>query len=317
MSAEQTPVQTAFWSALIGTCCGTAVFQRLRFNRWWRVLLHLVLISLLCGAGITAGMYSRLRPQIQLLEERFDQEFGGVELSRRGILPLKSPDTARTFALPLGGAIDYRPENASDGGITEKEAQTLGFLFIWRPWLLTTAVHLDAEWMLLERTPAAAAGQIQMVPTADLPGVLARQSRPTEPAGQSMLRLPDDGERIVVSSGELTNVIRGNVLASLLLLMFGMCLLLALLYTAIFTGMFRLTGGVGRLRNLTGGEFWKIGIYAGFPGMLVASCFPALDLPFLSYGSVFMIGLVFYWLAVVGRIEREKREGGTGENEKR
>ena len=44
---------------------------------------------------------------------------------------------------------------------------------------------------------------------------------------------------------------------------------------------------------------------------------PALDLPFLSYGSVFMIGLVFYWLAVVGRIEREKQEGGAGQNEKR
>lgn len=316
MSAEQTPEQTAFWSALIGTCCGSAVFQRLRYNRWWRVLLHLVLISLLCGAGITAGIYSRIRPQIQLLEERFNQEFGGFELSKRGILPVKLPDTARVFALPLGGAIDYRPENVFGGGITEKEAQTLGFLFIWRPRLLITAVHLEEEWMLLERTPMAEFGQIQIVPASDLPEVLARQQT-VGTHGNSELQLPPGEERIVISGTELMNVIRGNVLVSLLLLMFGMCLLLALLYTAIFTGMFRLTGGFVRLRNLTGGEFWKIGIYAGFPGMLVASCFPALDLPFLSYGSVFTCGLVFYWLAVVGRIEREKQEGGTGQNEKR
>ena len=309
-------MQTGFWSALIGTCCGTAVFQRLRYNRWWRVLLHLALISLLCGAGISAGIYGRIRPQIQLLEERFNQEFGGFELSKRGILPVKSPETARVFALPLGGAIDYRPENVSGSGITEKEAQTLGFLFIWRPRLLTTAVHLEEEWMLLERTPMAEAGQIQIVPASELPEVLARrQTAGTH--GNSELQLPQGEERIVISGTELMNVVRGNVLVSLLLLMFGMCLLLALLYTAIFAGMFRLTGGISRLRNLTGGEFWKIGIYAGFPGMLVASCFPALDLPFLSYGSVFMIGLVFYWLAVVGRIEREKQEGGAGQNEKR
>ena len=43
---------------------------------------------------------------------------------------------------------------------------------------------------------------------------------------------------------------------------------------------------------------------ARFPVMLVASCFPAFDLPYLSYSTVFMIGLVVYWLVAVARVER-------------
>ena len=48
----------------------------------------------------------------------------------------------------------------------------------------------------------------------------------------------------------------------------------------------------------------EVTIYAGFPVMLVASCFPAFDLPYLSYSTVFMIGLVVYWLVAVARVER-------------
>lgn len=44
--------------------------------------------------------------------------------------------------------------------------------------------------------------------------------------------------------------------------------------------------------------------------MLFASCFPAFDLPFLRYGTVYMIGLVIYWLVAAGRIERAGMESG-------
>jgi hypothetical protein len=85
-----------------------------------------------------------------------------------------------------------------------------------------------------------------------------------------------------------------------------------LLYTAIFVLVFRLTGG-RQLRILSLSEFWRVGIYAGFPVMLFASCFPAFDLPFLRYDTVYMIGLVGYWLVVTGRIERANIEGGASD----
>ena len=49
---------------------------------------------------------------------------------------------------------------------------------------------------------------------------------------------------------------------------------------------------------------WKCGIYASFPPMVIASLFPILELPFVTYETVFMIGLLIYWMAVTAKLER-------------
>ncbi|MBR2373255.1 MAG: hypothetical protein IKA87_03385, partial [Lentisphaeria bacterium] len=75
--------------------------------------------------------------------------------------------------------------------------------------------------------------------------------------------------------------------------------------TGIFMAMYRLLNGPsGRLRYLTLKEMWKCGVYAAFPAMIIASLFPALELPFLSYETVFMMGLLIYWMAVAAKLER-------------
>ena len=41
---ERVPEPVSFWGALRGTCCGTEIFSRLRYNSVWRTLWHLLLI---------------------------------------------------------------------------------------------------------------------------------------------------------------------------------------------------------------------------------------------------------------------------------
>jgi hypothetical protein len=96
----------------------------------------------------------------------------------------------------------------------------------------------------------------------------------------------------------------------------GLTLFLPLLYTALFVGVFRFSSGGRYPVRLTYLEFWKIGIYAGFPAMLVASAFPALALPFFSFSTVYMAGLLIYWLYTASRLERElAAEESDGVNE--
>lgn len=82
-------------------------------------------------------------------------------------------------------------------------------------------------------------------------------------------------------------------------------LILPLLYTSVFVGMFRLTSGGRYPIRLTYAQFWKTGIYAGFPALLVASAFPALNLPFFTFSTVYMTGLLIYWLYTAHRLERQ------------
>ena len=85
--------------------------------------------------------------------------------------------------------------------------------------------------------------------------------------------------------------------------------MLVWLYTGIFMGMYRLLNGPsGRLSFLTLKEMWKCGIYAAFPPMVIASLFPILELPFVTYETVFMIGLLIYWMAVTAKLERTSVE---------
>ena len=54
------PEPVGFWSALRGTCCGTDIFFRVRYNSAWRTLWHLVLMTILVTAGIVWGEGRRL-----------------------------------------------------------------------------------------------------------------------------------------------------------------------------------------------------------------------------------------------------------------
>ncbi len=51
--------------------------------------------------------------------------------------------------------------------------------------------------------------------------------------------------------------------------------------------------------------FWKSGLYAGFPAMIIAGCFPLLDLPFFDYGQVYFFAFFIYWLTILWRCKNE------------
>ena len=76
-----------------------------------------------------------------------------------------------------------------------------------------------------------------------------------------------------------------------------------LFLTLLFTVFYRFVGA----RNMTGLTFKEIfcsGFYASIPPMFVASFFPAFDLPFLHFETVFMTGFLIYFIAVLNYLER-------------
>ena len=117
MTEQERSKPVSFPAAFFGACRGTAIFPALRRNRWWRVLAHLLLLSILCAGFITWGELRQFAPLFQEFERNFEAEFGGVALSPEGITPLKDPERGRIFALPFGGAVDYCPAAFRGAGI--------------------------------------------------------------------------------------------------------------------------------------------------------------------------------------------------------
>ncbi|WP_302813037.1 hypothetical protein, partial [Victivallis vadensis] len=184
-----------------------------------------------------------------------------------------------------------------------EQAEFLNYLAVWSPGYFVSAQHYEKDsWLVSILRPAEEGGAISMFSPEKH---YLTNSGLVELLDSKL----DNGYSWPVKETATQSfaALFGSLKIGMGILLFGMQLVgilaLALFYTGLFAGMFRLTSS-RRLQTLTFGEFWKIGVYAGFPVMLVASCFPAFDLPYLSYSTVFMIGLVVYWLVAVARVER-------------
>ena len=68
--------------------------------------------------------------------------------------------------------------------------------------------------------------------------------------------------------------------------------------------------GAATARGLTGWQYWQIGVYAGFPGMLIGSVVAALELPVLTYGRTYALALVIYWLPAALACSKDNGRGG-------
>lgn len=296
-----------FFPALWGACRGTGIFFTLRRNSWARTLFHLFLLSVLCAGGITAGQGVRTARQIRHYADRFFDGFGGIRLGRDGVQPVAEPGKARVRELAPSVRVFYFPAVPAEGiSIPEQELLLTDYGFVWTPKLLVTLVRIPAGkgWQC-SAVPMGwfSPASPRVVTDAELPGYLASLREPSH-------RVAGGSEASsVLSESETVSILVTSLCIGLFVVNWLAVFFQPLLYTAIFVLVFRLTGG-RQLRTLSLSEFWRIGIYSGFPVMLVAGCFPALDLPFLRYDTVYMIGLVGYWLVVTGRIERAGTEGG-------
>lgn len=319
MEQETTiPEPVGFWGALRGTCCGTDIFFRLRYNSVWRTLWHLVLITILVTAAIVWGEGSRLGERIDEIERLVTAEFGSeIRMTPEALTPALRPEVARSIDLPGNGRLCYLPDFRKGMKIEPDTVALLDFLVIWSPRFLGCAWQTEpGNWQFGQEAPVPE--QAEAVPAAGtVPffrgvGLTFRNFTTKElcdflAAGVEVSAPWPRQEPPELPVATLFDAVSVSVALLISLGRFAGLLLLALLYTLIFAGVSRLSLG-GRRPVLNFAQFWKVGVYAGFPVMLVAGCFPAFDLPFFSYSTVFMIGLVIYWMIAAARIERSSFE---------
>ena len=300
-----------FFKAFFGTCSGRAVFASLRSQSWGKTVLHLFIISLITGGIAGAAQFARVNDGMSAFRIAFIETFGGkLRLDRsRGtsfsaIIPAEDPEKPRDLALPGRGRLYYT-------GTARQVPKSLGdpllFFIVWTPDSFSLVQNENGEYRIVSQG-AAAPGMTRGSGSRADAEKLFRDAPGSLPARFDAMET-EETKTFFDSLSSLACVFL--VLGSA-----GRNFLLVWIYTGIFMIMYRLlNGSSGNLRSLTPGEMWKCGIYASFPPMAVASCFPALDLPFLSFETVFMLGLLIYWMAVVTGMERNPIENEEHNNE--
>ena len=294
-----------FSAAVWGTCCGTAVFKQLIFHSWGRVIAHFLLLIFLLSVIITASVFKRAWNETGRMTDVFTAEFGNLTLGPQGMRPSLLPEKARTVAMPGDGRLIYLPDNGN-ANYSPDDLNVFDYLIIWMPKKQLIAVNHsdDLGWVLLSNSGTASEKNF-VANTAELSVFLKEQSPESDFPWEKMPFL----------SKPFTFWANFFLMGLAITNFFGYFIGMAwttLLYIGIFALMFRLTGGMKRLLSMTGSQFCKIGVYAAFPALLVAACFPVLNLKLLSFNTVYMIGLVMYWLIIVNRNEMDFRQNQGG-----
>ena len=297
---------TGFFRAFSGTCCGRTIFASLRHQTWGKTVLHLFILSLITGTVVGGIRSCRVNNSAAALEAAFTETFGReLRIDRAksapfsALIPAEDPRKPREIALPGRGRL-YYTGTARQVPDSLKDARP--FLVIWRPDAFYLVQSEGEKFLIVTQNAATAKMDQRNGSRADVERIF-RDAPGALPANFNAMET-EKTEALFDAFGSLAGVF-------LVLWAVGRNFILVWIYTGIFMLMYRvLNGSAGNLRILTPGEMWKCGIYASFPPMVVASFFPALELPFFSFETVFMLGLLIYWMAVMAWIERNP-----GENE--
>jgi hypothetical protein len=261
----------------------------------------------LCAAFIIGGAAAfRTGREINSMTAVFTEEFGGISCGPDGIFPSKDAKRPRSVALPQDGRLVYLPEWKKDTAYTPDDLKVFRYMIFWTPRRQLLAVNQGDElgWGVLCRSGLTDLTR-HIFSTSEFSDFLKNTPPPV-----------DGWKNMPIFVQPFTFWAKFLLYALAITLFIGYFIgivWLTLLYIGIFALMFRLTGGAGKLVSMTFSQFCKVGVYAAFPALLIAGCFPVLELPLLSFNTVYMIGLVVYWLIVVNRNETDfrKNQGGS------
>ncbi len=297
--------KTSFVQALSGTCRGTDVFLSLMRQHPLRTALHLLTMLALCSLFVTAVRFFASENEIDKVAERFRSVFGGLAFHGNVALPEKQPRQSRSMILPERGVLVYVPDGENPAPSDGVSLADFRYALYWMQdeFLFARKIGED-DWICLRFRSDATITEQTRTDMAGLESALRAigSNRGARPAAVS-----PPGKAMTVD--EMKSVFKTSWTLITFLMFFFSGAVQTVFYTGVFAVMTQMFG-VRRLRRIRFCELWRILVYAGFPAMMVASAFDAFDLPLLSFGSAYVIGMILYALTVINRIEREISPSG-------
>ena len=257
----------------------------------WRMLAHLLLLSLVISLPVTYMVCRRSRAEFTASREIFVSTFGEkllFNVEQRGFQPSKKPGEARTAVFPGFGRIYYYPDEPSSlpDGSTYADLECFA---VWSPGNISVVYRgTEHEWMVNSfnasgitfYTSSRAADLFKAVPASS------------------------SGKVLEFSADRLFDEIFFAYKARVFITHAFSLFVLPLIYSLILLGVLRFT--FARVAPPDYLAWWKCGVYASFPGALISSSITALDLPLISFTTAYMLSAMIYGLHAVMRVEYEK-----------
>lgn len=295
----------SYFSAVTGCFRGTAVFDILVGHSMLRTVWHTVLTVVLLGVLSAVLQVLQLDGAVRESVGHFESEFGGMTVSEDlGVIPAAKPEESHYLLLNRGGVLVYAPAGKMPVLPEKSTFHDYKYAIVWYPACLVLVMPGADEGRYAVNTMkfGDTIGSRKICDEAGLTKILqsAQQQKWEEPDG-----LDTD---YVFHSGAIIAAVKWIAGIGYFGIFFFESVSQILMCLLIFVGFFTLTSG--RNRTLKWGELVRIALYAGIPALTVAAAFTVLDLTgILSFGTVYVIGTIGYFLVIVNKIEHARHIG--------
>lgn len=284
----------SFINALTGVCVSVTIFQKLKQQKIWRTLLHFVFLAFLCSIFIMLAGHSSMLDEINEPLDIFEASAGGIVMRDGGFYPQKEPEKAYEIMLSPHIKLVYSPRFAL---FNSDWINKNGITIIWFPrfWCMTITSSQTLRMRVFSGFADSSMQDMLDIDDRDeLMEYLEKRSI------EAKNKAPEtDGRSFMVSRVEIEKV---YLAGRFFYYWFEFCIQ-ALFCTLLFSIFYRFIGARG-FSKLKFSEVFCSGFYAAVPPLLVASFFPALDLPFFHFSTIFIIGYLIYFLFVLNYLER-------------
>lgn len=279
---------------IISVCSGTGMFPVLSAMPLRRVILHLSLVSVLLGTAIAAFRFMPMQREKEAILKSFQEEFGTIAISEGGLRPTLNPELHRSLQIIPGIVIDYFPDRESATTHFDPGKRQNGI--IWTP-------HAALWWF----RHSSGFICLPVIGTVEKSRQLGSLSAANTAGIVSML------DNFTIDNREWSpESFAGQLLILAVALSFSLWSIGIFMMVILFNTMFSLCYSIGGGRTMLGMTFrniWNTGFYASLPALMIAALFPALDLPFLDFNTVYLIGFLGYFIIILGKAQRRKLSG--------
>ncbi|MBR7144418.1 MAG: DUF1189 family protein [Lentisphaeria bacterium] len=293
-------MKTNFFRALYGTCAGLAVFDRLRNQSFARACGHLLLMSVISAIIIGVGFYPALKLSIHKSLAAVVENCQGILCSNTVIQPVLEPEKSRYFMLHNNMSVTYLADN--NGGLPEAFGKDCDMGILWKR---------DGRfvlWQALDGGKYSVVSPFNPLGRMDNMVVYGKDSLLAELNKIQPVRLDlKAGESETLTPEKLTALTDLAIMVGVGVLLLRKTLLEVIIYIGMFAGV-TLLMNIGRPHRLPFKELIVLAIYAGFPPMLIGSVAEALELPYLSFNMIYVLGMTFYLIVIMNRLERLRQE---------
>ena len=308
--------KNGFLGTFIYVCSGTEIFPELIKYSLLRVLWHLLILTVICGfVNVTLRLY----PFNKSYEEccaNLSKRFGKIEYTDKGIVPSIKPEDARSATSSNDFRVDYLTDISDLKSYTREKKLRYGI--VWTPESIFAWINLYEEenWMIFPlllptHNIKTAPELLQIYKDATKAGALESsfyifskmyRISPDENKGKPAISFRDFKTNILFWIPVSIPSLYGLILFAYILLN---CLLISPFYILLFTSFSYMFGRANML-EIKFFQLFIVGIYTGFPGLVIATLYNALALPGLDFQTVFLISYFVYSFAVFSRL-REKQ----------